>query len=277
MSSLHNTPVMDGLLFGLLPAEILAHIAEWLPGSALLQFTASNQTLRKACHTPLQWQRLCLNLNAVASGLAGVTVGQWLKHYRLLRELPTCLNRECHGRQGIANFIGNQALTVTSLIDHAICVQANRPLVPDGASIFYFEVHLDRLDEASTVSVGFAPPGFPPVFYQLETSRSTYALSGGSAAHTPHNSLIGHSASQQHHWVEGEVIGCGIRGFEGRSVFFTQNGRLVGDVYRLPAHIGPICPSIGMSRALQSVTVNFGNLPFRFDLAELLGTPDIGP
>lgn len=55
----------------------------------------------------------------------------------------------------------------------------------------------------------------------------------------------GASLSPLHFRVEGEVIGCGIRGFEGRSVFFTQNGRLVGDVYRLPVRVSPLSPPPG--------------------------------
>jgi len=65
------------------------------------------------------------------------------------------------------------------------------------------------------------------------------------------------------------VIGCGFRGPAPRAVFFTRNGRFVGDFFMLPIGQDSFCPSIGMFGTHQRVTVNPGAVPFRFDLRNL--------
>eukprot|EP00669_Euglena_mutabilis_P008764 TRINITY_DN3763_c0_g1_i1.p1 TRINITY_DN3763_c0_g1~~TRINITY_DN3763_c0_g1_i1.p1 ORF type:complete len:287 (+),score=26.57 TRINITY_DN3763_c0_g1_i1:49-861(+) len=260
---------MSRSLLDELPEELVVWIAEWLTPKALLALGGTSRRLRETCHTPTQWQRLCLNVNAVARGLSGATVREWQKHYHTLLRLP-----QWHHWQNkwisTAEFSGRRTVTITCRCDRDTTLQSYRVFEPGSLPLYYFEVHLERLDTASTISVGFSFLGFA-TFYRLENHPYVYAWRGQDA-HKVHSSTIGLPVPGHGQWREGEVIGCGFREPAPRAVFFTRNGRFVGDFFMLPVRglgIAALCPSVGMFGTGQRVTVNYGAVPFRFDLRDL--------
>jgi len=226
-----DEPSPSPLLLGELPGEVVVCIAEWLTPKALLALGATGRQIRETCHTPAQWQRLCLNVNAVARGLSVSTVLEWQAHYRAMLRLPQRHHWE-NTRFGRAEFAGRRIITITCRSDSHVCLQSFRPVDPSTLGLYYFEVHLEQLDTASTISVGFAFLGFP-MSYRLENHPHVYTWRGEDA-HKAHSSRLGLPVPGHGQWREGEVIGCGFRGPAPRAVFFTRNGRFVGDFFMLP-------------------------------------------
>ncbi|KAG6907993.1 hypothetical protein DXG01_006649, partial [Tephrocybe rancida] len=66
----------------------------------------------------------------------------------------------------------------------------------------------------------------------------------------------------------GDVIGCGVD-FTTHKAFFTKNGVLIGHAFdNVGMHVD-LYPSIGMRHSDEAVRANFGQEPFKFDIATL--------
>mmetsp|Transcript_5678 Transcript_5678/g.8740 ORF Transcript_5678/g.8740 Transcript_5678/m.8740 type:complete len:224 (-) Transcript_5678:1144-1815(-) len=128
------------------------------------------------------------------------------------------------------------------------------------------------------VAMGFTPQNYPPYGEQPGWKRGSYGWHGDDAR--KFNSCpFGKEVRGEKPWNAGEVIGCGIRGQETKSIFYTRNGRFVDDFWMLRAENNELLyPSIGLDRQGLAIRVNLGKSPFLFDLSSLAEKADMdGP
>ena len=76
----------------------------------------------------------------------------------------------------------------------------------------------------------------------------------------------GAKESRQEAFKKGSVVGCGIC-FSSSKLFFTLNGKLIKTVDGIE---GKLYPSVGLHSIGESVRINFGESPFKFDLAPMI-------
>ncbi|KAJ8520333.1 hypothetical protein ONZ45_g2801 [Pleurotus djamor] len=63
----------------------------------------------------------------------------------------------------------------------------------------------------------------------------------------------------------GDIIGCGID-FTTRRMFYTRNGSFINHAFDNVGKDGDIYPAVGMRHSGESLRVNFGQDPFKFDI-----------
>ncbi|KAI1389703.1 SPRY domain-containing protein [Hypoxylon trugodes] len=150
--------------------------------------------------------------------------------------------------------------------DHETCaIRADHPM-PWQAGIYYFEVTLlsRRRDDSTTVCIGFSsknvplirPPGWEPESWGYHGDDGDIysgqnvgkAYEGGSFG--PH-----------------DIIGCGVN-FMTREAFFTKNGQNYKTAFRDIK--GDLYPTVGMKKAGEHISVNFGQKPFAFGIDSLV-------
>ncbi|KAI1002915.1 hypothetical protein K3495_g5288 [Podosphaera aphanis] len=145
----------------------------------------------------------------------------------------------------------------------SFAVRANYPM-PVQCGIYYFEVTiLAREREESSIGIGFSSkkvplsrlPGWEP------ESWAYHGDDGHSYCSQPSGKIYGPSFSAN------DVIGCGVI-FRTNSAFFTKNGDHLGTAFRDVK--GKLYPSVGMKKAGEHITVNFGQRPFIFDINSLM-------
>lgn len=144
----------------------------------------------------------------------------------------------------------------------AASVRADFPMSP-ACGVFYFEVTINSKSKDSAIAIGFSTaqaslerlPGW-------ETHSWGYHGDDGkmfSGEHAGRNYGPTFSAN--------DVVGCGIN-FNTGHAFFTMNGRDLDVCFRDLKVIRPF-PTIGMKKySGASVSVNFGQRPFVFDIEE---------
>jgi hypothetical protein len=260
---------------GLLPTDVLPAVADWLAAEELGALCATCRRMRDACDTVWQWRRYCLRTNFLFHASSAATVAEWRDIYRVFRALPYDLQRAAHSSR--ATFRGESIITVTATGNFDICIQTDRPLALPPGMPYYFEVRLIRVIVNEAITVGLTQPGYPKMFQQPGWKRGSFAWHGDDA-HKFSGSGHGHPVKGELPWREGEVIGCGVRR-RGADVtmFFTRNGRFVGDFWSRPIPVAEeshlnFHPSIGMDHAGQTVAMNLGRAPFDFDLSTLQDT-----
>ena len=144
----------------------------------------------------------------------------------------------------------------------AASVRADFPMSP-ACGVFYFEVTINSKSKDSAIAVGFSTaqaslerlPGW-------ETHSWGYHGDDGkmfSGEHAGRNYGPTFSAN--------DVVGCGIN-FNTGHAFFTMNGRDLDVCFRELKDVRPF-PTVGMKKySGASVSVNFGQRPFVFDIEE---------
>jgi len=112
--------------------------------------------------------------------------------------------------------------------------------------------------------VGFADRDFPPNKHPGMTKKSKRSFgykSDGKVFSNKIQSTITMPKMDKDH-----VIGCGIN-FLKREIFFTHNGVCPGPAFK-DIEIFEYFPTIGLHSQHESIQFNFGNKPFKFDIAE---------
>ncbi|QRV90926.1 Ran-binding protein 9 [Ceratobasidium sp. AG-Ba] len=141
----------------------------------------------------------------------------------------------------------------------AAAIRANYPM-PPACGVYYFEVEIIEKGAQGHIGIGFSTskvqlnrlPGWEPFSwgYHGDDGNSFAGQSEG----TPYGPVFG----------TGDVIGCGVDFTEGRA-FYTKNGEFLKKVFRDLK--GELYPSVGLRTPKERVLANFGQQPFRFDIA----------
>ena len=144
----------------------------------------------------------------------------------------------------------------------AASVRADYPMSP-ACGIFYFEVTINSKNKDSAIAVGFSTaeaslerlPGW-------ETHSWGYHGDDGKMFSGEH---AGRSYGPT--FSANDVVGCGIN-FNTGQAFFTLNGKDLDVCFRDLKDVRPF-PTVGMKKySGASVSVNFGQRPFVFDIDE---------
>ncbi|KIL70599.1 hypothetical protein M378DRAFT_183229 [Amanita muscaria Koide BX008] len=132
--------------------------------------------------------------------------------------------------------------------------------IPPACGIYYYEVSILSKGQKGHISIGFAGrdvklnrlPGW-------EQNSWGYHADDGFSYAAEKTNPYGPTYSTN------DVIGCGID-FTAHKAFFTKNGTLLGPVFDGIGKDIEIYPSVGLRHNGESVRVNFGHEPFRFDI-----------
>ncbi|PFH54528.1 hypothetical protein AMATHDRAFT_113057, partial [Amanita thiersii Skay4041] len=159
--------------------------------------------------------------------------------------------------------------TVNSLLVHArteitflpdpastSCVQSNLPL-PKLNEVYYWEVKMFELSEATSLSIGLATKPYPPFRFP---GLNRYSVAYHSNGDKSHNYPFTASAFGPE-LKEGDVLGVGYRPRTG-TVFFTRNGRKMDDAF-IGLSRWNLFPTIGADGPC-TVHVNLGQAGFVF-------------
>ncbi|ESK87891.1 endosome protein [Moniliophthora roreri MCA 2997] len=159
--------------------------------------------------------------------------------------------------------------TINSLLVHArteitflpdpassSCVQSNLPL-PKLNEVYYWEVKMFDLPEATNVAIGLSTKPYPPFRLPGLNRYSIAYHSNGDKSHNYPFTATSFGSSLK----EGDVLGIGYRPRSG-TVFFTRNGRKMDDAFT-GLNKWNLFPTIGADGPC-SVHVNFGQAGFVF-------------
>ncbi|CCO26724.1 Ran-binding protein 10 Short=RanBP10 [Rhizoctonia solani AG-1 IB] len=141
----------------------------------------------------------------------------------------------------------------------AAAIRANHPM-PAACGVYYFEVQIIEKGTQGHIGIGFSSrqvglnrlPGWEPMSwgYHGDDGNSFAGQSDG----TPYGPVFG----------TGDIIGCGVDFTEG-TAFYTKNGEFLKKAFRNIK--GDLYPSVGLRTPKERVLANFGQDPFRFDVA----------
>ncbi|CAK7199016.1 hypothetical protein SEUCBS139899_001684 [Sporothrix eucalyptigena] len=140
--------------------------------------------------------------------------------------------------------------------------------MPPQCGIYYFEVTvLSKKREESTIGIGFCeasvklsrPPGWEPGSWAYHSDDGN-VFTDNSGTGKPYGPPFG----------PGDVVGCGVN-FRTGTAFFTKNGEDLGTAFRdIRGSNLKYFPVVGMKKVGEQVRVNFGQLPFTFDIDGLM-------
>ncbi|KIH88548.1 ran-binding protein [Sporothrix brasiliensis 5110] len=135
--------------------------------------------------------------------------------------------------------------------------------MPPQCGIYYYEVTiLSKKREESTIGIGFSeasaklsrPPGWEPGSWGYHSDDGN--------VFTDHGSGKKYGPS----FGPGDIVGCGVN-FRTGTAFFTKNGEDLGVAFKdIKSSSLKLFPSVGMKKLGEHIRVNFGQVPFTFDI-----------
>ncbi|CAG8515910.1 23480_t:CDS:2 [Cetraspora pellucida] len=154
----------------------------------------------------------------------------------------------------------------------AASIRANHPIHPE-IGLYYYEMTIIDRGDRGCIGIGLSKPatrlnrmpGWEPdtIGYHGDDGN-LYCERGSGVKFGPL-------------YTTGETVGCGINFFD-KYVFFTKNGVILGIELQLSFEgypfgaptkdkiMGEMYPMCGMESPNESVTVNFGEKPFKFNI-----------
>ncbi|CAI4215199.1 unnamed protein product [Parascedosporium putredinis] len=139
-------------------------------------------------------------------------------------------------------------------------IDPSQPPHPPECGIYYYEVTITygKRDD-TTIGVGFStkhvnlsrPPGWEPESWGYH----------GDDGKCFNNNNSGKVYGPK--FTAGDVVGCGVN-FNAGYIFFTRNGDNLGAAFQDVK--GKLYPSVGLKKYGEHVRVNFGQIPFVFDI-----------
>ena len=144
-------------------------------------------------------------------------------------------------------------------------IRADRPC-PQRRVLYYFEVTVLDAGLRGSIAVGLADstlqlcrqPGWEP------NSYGYHGADGRKYTDSERGESYGPA------FTTGDVVGCGVLCLSRRQVFFTKNGRHLGDAFVGVG--GVLYPTVGLHSPNERVAVNFGGSPFKFDCEALVAS-----
>ncbi|KAK9862364.1 hypothetical protein WJX84_006280 [Apatococcus fuscideae] len=140
-------------------------------------------------------------------------------------------------------------------------IQGNRP-VPRRRLVYYFELIVENRGSGGFIGIGFTTssfklcrqPGWEP------HSWGYHGDDGKKFGCGQEPEAFGPT------FTEGDIVGAGIH-LERQEMFFTKNGKRLGIAFhKVFASEQALFPTVGLHSHNESVTLNFGQKPYRFDI-----------
>ncbi|KDQ54931.1 hypothetical protein JAAARDRAFT_354484 [Jaapia argillacea MUCL 33604] len=165
----------------------------------------------------------------------------------------------------------------------AAAARTNHP-IPPACGIYYYEVEIVNKGQKGHISIGCVPLLILTFGYVLLRNLTFGAcrlgagdvrlsrLPGWERHSWGYHGDDGYSFAAEKtgtpygpRFENGDIIGCGID-FSQYKVFYTKNGAFLGLVFDNVGKEHDLYPSVGLRHAGESVRVNFGHEPFKFDI-----------
>eukprot|EP00667_Euglena_gracilis_P013716 EG_transcript_14168 len=262
--------------FPALPAELQWRVLGFLPVRSLAVVGTVSQAYRRLANDNVLWKELAIlpHQKWLQWRNADMT---WKRHVEAEHGLPTRmlpLSRDTHSHVLVAPD-GLAVTCVKSRLESNTAIRGDRSIkIKSSLSpyLFYFEVHVARLQKGGCASVGFASRDYP-----RDSQVGWHLFSCGW-----HNDdgcvFLNQNRSRIFtlgRWGNGDTIGCGVvQGY----LFFTRNGRAERRLFPVRSRAfgwRSMFPCLGVDRA--DLELNFGQKPFAYDLAELQSIWSIVP
>ncbi|CDH60069.1 ran-binding protein 10-like [Lichtheimia corymbifera JMRC:FSU:9682] len=143
--------------------------------------------------------------------------------------------------------------------DIAALVRSDAP-IPIECGIYYYEMHIISKGEHGYIGIGFCHrennldilPGW-------EDNSWGYHGDDGNSFHDGDPTRYGPL------FTTGDVVGCGVDIAQGKA-FFTKNGVYLGIAFDNIDTSRDLFPCFGLNTEGERITVNFGQVPFVFDI-----------
>ena len=148
----------------------------------------------------------------------------------------------------------------------AAAIRSNVP-VPPQVGIYYFEVMVVNRGRDGFIAVGYA-------IKSASLNRLTGWEPGTIGYHADDGNLYrgaGTGSTFGPSYTTNDIVGCGIN-FVDKSIFFTKNGILIGEIGNLKDkfHL-PFFPSVGCRTVGEVLSINFGiTRQFKFDIGNFI-------
>ncbi|KAK7468487.1 hypothetical protein VKT23_002993 [Stygiomarasmius scandens] len=181
-------------------------------------------------------------------------------------QLPTRWDSEtCHQHLSLSDNgreLTFQSASSTTTDSNAAAARTVQP-IPPACGIYYYEVKVQSKGQKAYISIGFAGPN-------VRTSRlpgwepdswGYHGDDGCSFATEKKGTAYGPTFGLD------DVIGCGID-FTTHRAFYTKNGVFLGLVFENVGKGIDLYPSVGLQHTGESIKVNFGHEPFKFDIED---------
>jgi hypothetical protein len=127
------------------------------------------------------------------------------------------------------------------------------------AGVGYFEVKIINPGSGGSVSVGLTSRNWTSNRHPGSDSNSYGYL--GNEGRKSHNTRCEPYGSK---FCKEDIVGCGYN-FDRRVIFWTLNGKYLGDAYSKVTH-GTFYPTVGLHSPGAAVQFNFGEKPFYYNL-----------
>lgn len=167
---------------------------------------------------------------------------------------------------------------------HAAAICANFPMRPQ-CGVYYYEMHVLSKGTDGYITIGFSTaeshvdrvPGKKSAFitysivffwptFSIGYQGESWGYQGDSG-----NVYAGSTRGTQYGpgFTTGDIVGCGIN-FANGTAFYTKNGAFLGVAFNHLDQSAEYYPCIGLRTPGESITVNFGNEPFLYDINQYI-------
>ncbi|KAI0271606.1 hypothetical protein BC834DRAFT_1025347 [Gloeopeniophorella convolvens] len=144
--------------------------------------------------------------------------------------------------------------------ENAGLARTNHP-IPPACGIFYYEIEILSKSQKAPVGIGFTA-GDTRLNKLPGWDKNSWGYHGDDGhSYSPEKAATAYGPA----FGGGDIVGAGID-FSQNRAFFTKNGSLIGMVFDHVACDVQVFPSVGLRHPNESIRVNFGHAPFKYDI-----------